>query len=76
MKQPSGRKERAKIMFIIMCSWCNREINRFPGEDEISHGICRRCYEKTVKDMRSLLSGKVELIKSPIPVTNTLAEQF
>ncbi len=63
-------------MFLVLCSWCNREISRFPGEDGISHGICRPCYEKTIEDIRSFSPRKIELIKSPVPVNNTLVEQL
>jgi hypothetical protein len=63
-------------MFIVLCSWCNREISRLPGEDGISHGICRPCYEKTMEDIRSFVPRKIELINSPVPVNNTLVEQL
>ena len=51
-------------MFIVKCSWCNREISRAPGADRISHGICPPCYEKTMQEIKTFLPRNVHLIKS------------
>jgi hypothetical protein len=63
-------------MFIVKCSWCNREISRAPGKDGISHGICPLCYEKTMREIRTFLPRNVNLIKRAVLGKNTLAEQY
>jgi hypothetical protein len=63
-------------MFIVKCSWCNREISRAPGKDEISHGICFPCYEKTMDEIRSFLPRKINLLKRAMLPSKTLVEQF
>ena len=63
-------------MFIVKCSWCNREISRAPGPDGISHGICPPCYEKTMQEIKTFLPRNVNLIKRTVLGKSTLAEQY
>ena len=63
-------------MFIVKCSWCNREISRAPGADRISHGICPPCYEKTMQEIKTFLPRNVNFIKRPVLERNSLVEQY
>jgi hypothetical protein len=63
-------------MFIVKCSWCNREISRAPGKDAISHGICPLCYEKTMREVRSYLPRKINLLRRTVLMKSRLAEQY
>ncbi|MCU0579644.1 MAG: hypothetical protein MUF69_08870 [Desulfobacterota bacterium] len=63
-------------MFIVKCSWCNREISRVPGKDGVSHGICPPCYEKTMLEVKSYLPRQINLLKRTVLLKNTLAEQY
>ena len=63
-------------MFIVKCSWCNLEISRDPGPDEISHGICPLCYVKTMREIRSFLPRDISLIQKTVLGKNSLVEQY
>ena len=63
-------------MFIVKCSWCNLEISRAPGPDEVSHGICPSCYEKTMREIRSFLPRNINLIKRTVLGKDSLVEQY
>lgn len=39
-------------MFVVICAWCNREINCDPsGPDAVSHGICPDCLEEQLREL-------------------------
>lgn len=63
-------------MFIVKCSWCNREISRAYGKDGVSHGICPTCYEKSMREIRSYLPRQIRLLKRNVLLKNPLVEQY
>jgi len=36
----------------IVCSWCNRLMSGDKNDTEISHSICKKCYDKWIKGLK------------------------
>ena len=49
----------------IICAWCGKEIGDSKnGEGKDSHGICIKCYEKAMEELRDIEKFKPILEKS------------
>jgi hypothetical protein len=76
LSDSTSERRSGQVMFIVKCSWCDREISRAHGKDGISHGICPPCYEKTMKEIKSYLPRQINLFKRAVLVKNTPVEQY
>jgi len=58
------KKRDRSIQFVTRCGWCDKEMKRETMEsniyihDVVSHGICRRCKRKLLRENRNDRKGE------------------